>query len=110
MFVQYYEMESSKEKQKYVVRFLVVEGAGTCEIHHRMSTVYGEHCMPLTGVRKRHKIFREKRISLQDDPRTGQAHRVITSDVNTQIDGLIRENQRISEEEIRVKSEMTMAP
>ena len=38
-------MEASKEEQRGVVRFLVAEGAGTREIHHRMSAVHGEHCM-----------------------------------------------------------------
>ena len=36
-------MEASKEEQRAVVRFCVAEGAGTREIHRRMSAVYGEH-------------------------------------------------------------------
>ena len=41
------EMEASKEGHRDVVRFLVAEDAGTCEIHHPMSAVYGEHCIVL---------------------------------------------------------------
>ena len=70
------EMKASKEEQRGVVRFLVAEGAGTREIHRRLSAVYGEYCMSLTSVHEWQKRFRGGRTSLQDD----QAHRVITPD------------------------------
>lgn len=28
-----------------MINFLMNENAGICEIHHRMSTVYGEYCV-----------------------------------------------------------------
>ena len=40
------EMEASKEEQRSMVHFLVAEGAGIHEIQHRLSAVYGEHCIP----------------------------------------------------------------
>jgi len=54
------------------------------------------------SVHEWQKRFREGCTSLQDDSRPGQAHRAITPDVIARIDGLIRENRRITEEEIRV--------
>ena len=69
------EMEPRKEEQRGVVRFLVAEGAGTREIHRRMSAVYGERCMSLTSVHEWQKRFREGGTS-----RPGQAHRAITPD------------------------------
>ncbi|KAG8237736.1 hypothetical protein J437_LFUL016675 [Ladona fulva] len=41
--------------------------------------------------------------SLQDDLCSGQAHRAITPDVIARIDGLIWENRRITQKEIRVQ-------
>ena len=104
------EMEASKEKQRGVVRFLVAEGAGTREIHRRMFAVYGKHCMPLASVHEWQKRFREGRTSLQDDSSPGQAHLAITPDVIARIHGLIQENRRITEEQIRVQSALAIAP
>ena len=86
-----------------MVRFLVAKGARTCEIHHRMFAVYGKHCMSLTSVHEWQKRFCKELTSLQDDLCPRQAHQPITLDVIAQIDGLIRENQRITEEQIRVQ-------
>ena len=94
------EMETNKTEQRGVVRFLVAEGAGTCEIHRRMSAVYGEHCMSLTSAHEWQKRFCEGRTSLQDDSRPGWVHQAITPDVTARIDDLIR---RITGEQIRVQ-------
>ncbi|KAG8229892.1 hypothetical protein J437_LFUL009756 [Ladona fulva] len=97
------EMKASKEEQRGVVRFLVAEGAGAREIHHRISTVYGEHCMSLTSVHEWQKRFREGCTSLQDTLHLRQAHQDITPDVIVRIDGLIQENRQITEEGISVQ-------
>ena len=55
------------------------------------------------------KRFHEGRTSLEDDSRPGQAHRAITPDVIALIDGQIRENRRIREEQIRVQVEQGSA-
>ena len=85
-------MEANKEEQRGVVRFLVAEGAGTREIHRRVSAMYGEHCMSLTSVREWQKRFREGRTSLQDDSSSRQVHRVIMPDAIARIDRVIRES------------------
>ena len=81
------EMEASNKEQRGVVHFLVAEGAGTREIHHLMSAVYGEHCMTLTSVHE-WQTFREERTSLQDYSRPGQSHRAIAPNVIVRIHGL----------------------
>ena len=96
-------MEARREEQRGVVRFLVAEGAETRQIYRRMSAVYGEHCMFLTSVHEWQKRFLEGRASLQDYSRPGQSHRAITPDVIARIDGVIRENRRVTEEQIRVQ-------
>ena len=96
-------MEESKEEQRDVFRFLVAEGAGTCEIHRCMSAVYGKHCVSLTSVHEWQKRFHEGHTSLQDDSHPGQAYRAVMPDVIARIDDLIRENRRITEEQIRIQ-------
>ena len=59
--------------------------------------------MSLTSVHEWQKRFREGRTSQQDDSSPRQAHRAITLNVIARIDGLIRENRRITEEQIRVQ-------
>ncbi|PNF40213.1 hypothetical protein B7P43_G08284 [Cryptotermes secundus] len=93
-------MEAGKEEQRSVARFLTAEGVGGREIRRRMSVVYGEHSMSRSRVLAWHKRFREGRVSLQDDARPGQAHRVITPDVIAALDGHILANRRINVEEI----------
>ena len=39
------EMEACREEQGGLVCFLVAAGAGTREIHRRLSAVYGEQCI-----------------------------------------------------------------
>ena len=97
------EMKPSKEEQRGVVRFLVTKGARRREIHRHISAVYGGHCMSLTSVHEWQKRFCKGRTSLQDDSHPGHANRAIAPDVITRIDGLIRENRQITEEEIPVQ-------
>ena len=98
------QIETNKEEQRGAVCFLVDEGARTREIHGRMSAVHDERCtMFLISVHEWLKRFREGRTSLKDDSRPGQAHRAITLNVIARIDGLIRENHRITEKQIHVQ-------
>jgi transposase len=85
-------METGKEEQRSVVRFLTAEGVERREIHRRMSVVYGEHSVSHLHVLAWHKRFREGRVSLQDNACPGQARHIITPDVI----GHIRANWRIT--------------
>jgi hypothetical protein len=58
--------------------------------------VYGEHSVSRSRVLEWHKRFPEGRVSLQDDARPRQAHRVITPDVIAALDGHIRANRRVT--------------
>ena len=84
-------MEASKEEQRGVVSFLTAEGVGGTDIHRRMLQVYGEHCMSLARV----KTFREGRVLLADDARSGTPH-CITNDIVQQVDGLVTQDRRVT--------------
>lgn len=98
-------MDAPKEEQRGVVRFLTAEGVSQQEISRRMTAVYGEHCMSLATVKRWSKRFTEGRESCKDDPRPGQSHLAITPDTIAQVDELIRQERRISIDELaeRVK-------
>ena len=88
-------MESSKEDQRSVDRFLTAEGVGGTDIHWRMSQEYGEHCMSLARVKAWHKHFREGWVLLADDARSGTPHR-ITDDIVQLVDGPVTQDCRVT--------------
>ena len=63
------QMETSKEEQRGVVRSLVAEGAGTREIHSRISAVVLRTLYFSDKYDECQKRFRKGRTSLQDDSR-----------------------------------------
>ena len=103
-------MEAGKVEQIGVVRFLVAEGAGTREVHRCRSTVRGEHTVSLTSVHAWQKRFREGRPTLQDDSRSGQAHRAITPDAIVRIGGLIRKKPTNHRNKFTLRSALAISP
>ena len=92
---------ASKEEQRGIVCFLSVEVGGT-DIHRRMSQVYGEHCMSFARVKAWHKRFREGRVSLADDARSGTPH-CITDHIVQLVDGLIIQDRRVKVKTVPAK-------
>ena len=76
---------ASKEEQRGVVRFLTAKGVEGTEIHRRISEMYGKHSMSLARVKAWRKRFREGRVSLADDARSGTPHH-ITDDIVQLVD------------------------
>ena len=93
-------MDAPKEEQRVVVRFLTAEGVSQHEISRRMTAVYGEHCISLATVKRWSKRFTEGHESCKDDPRPVQSHLAITPDTTAQVDELIRQERRISIDEL----------
>ena len=75
------------------------EGGEGREIHRRICCLaYGEHSRSCLRVLERDSAVD---VSVQDDSRPGQTHRVIIPAVIAEIDGLIRGNRQITAEELR---------
>ncbi|GFQ76771.1 uncharacterized protein TNCT_527381 [Trichonephila clavata] len=75
-------------KQRGVIRFLAVEGVGGRDMHRRMKALYDGYSLCSSVV--------EWRELLEDDTRPGQAHWVITLELNT----LVLDNHRNTVDEI----------
>lgn len=58
-------------------------------IVRRVSVVYNEHIISFSRVLQCHKRFRDYGVSLKDDARPPQVHRVITPAVIAEVDDLI---------------------
>jgi response regulator of citrate/malate metabolism len=93
-------MYAPSEEQRGVIRFLTAEGVNQHEIHRRMKAVYGEHCLSLTATKRWSKRFSEGRVSVKDDERPGQTHRVITPETIAKVDALLQDNRQVSIDEL----------
>jgi len=93
-------MDSSKQAQHAVIQFLLAEGVSGTDIYSRMKNVYGTECMSCTAVFRWCSDFHHGHVSTADMPRRGQAHVVITQESIAAANSLVRENRRISTQEI----------
>jgi hypothetical protein len=89
-------MEASKTEQRSVIRFLVAEGNSSANICRRMKNVYGVHCLGRTALNNWCKKFRGGRTSIQDNPRPGQAHTVITDESVAAVNEIITKDRRVT--------------
>jgi len=93
-------MDSSKQAQRAVIQFLSAEGVSATDIYGRVKNVYGTECMSRTAVFRWCSDFRHGRVSTVDMPRPSQAHVVITQESISAVNSLVRENRRITTQEI----------
>jgi hypothetical protein len=70
------------------------------EIHRRMKVPYGDVCMSLQQVYVWTKKFMNGISSVTDSPRPGQAHRVVTPEAIAAVEALVKENHRVTVNEI----------
>ena len=82
-------MDSSKQAQRAVIKFLSAEGVSGTDIYSRMKNVYGTERMSRTAVFRWCSDFRHGRVSTADMPRPGQAHMVITQESITAVNSLV---------------------
>jgi hypothetical protein len=61
-----------------------------------MKAVYGEYSLSRSSVVEWRKRFLEGRELLEDDARSGQAHRVFTPEMIAEVNALVLDNRRIT--------------
>jgi hypothetical protein len=54
-----------------VIRFLHAKNMSAAEIHHKLCTVYGQNVMSERTVRQLCRMFKDGRINLHDEERSG---------------------------------------
>ncbi|GBN85418.1 hypothetical protein AVEN_261009-1 [Araneus ventricosus] len=91
-------MDFPKEAKHAGIQFLRAEGIfGT---NRRMTNVYGIECLSLISVFRWSKNFCSGRVCTADMPRPGQAHMVITKENIDAVQSLVKDNRRITIQEI----------
>jgi len=97
----------TKEEQRSVIRFLSSEGAKPIEIHRRMKVQYGDACLSLQQVYGWTRKFMNGIGSVTDSPGPGQAHRVVTPEAIAAVEATVKENRRVTVNEIAAHLDMS---
>jgi len=97
----------TKEEQRSVIRFLSSEGVKPIEIHRQMKVQYGDACLSLQQVYELTRKFMNGVSSVTDSPRRGQAHRVVTPEAIAAVEAIVKENHRVTVNEIAAHLDMS---
>ena len=90
-----------------VICFLSSEGVKPIEIHRRMKVQYGDVCLSLQQVYEWTRKFTNGISSVTDSPRPGQAHRVVTPEAIAAVEAIVKENRRVTVNEIDAHLDMS---
>ena len=90
----------TREEQRSVIRFLCSEGVKPIEIYRRMKFQYGDACLSQQQVYEWSRKFANGVTSVEDAPRPGQAHRVVTPENTAAVEAIVRENRQVTLNEI----------
>ena len=99
----------TKEEQRSVIlflSFLVSEGVNPIEIHRRMKVQYSGACLSLQQVYEWTRKYMNGISSVTDSPRPGQAHRVVTPEAIAAAEAIVKENRRVTVNEIAAHLDM----
>ena len=88
------------EEQRSVIRFLGSEGVNPREIHRRMKMQYGDACLSLQQVYDWDRMFKSGVSSVTDTARSVQTHTAKTPEMVVGVERMLRENCRISLDEV----------
>ena len=96
-----------KEEQCSVIRFLSSEGLKPIEIHRRMKVQYGDACLSLHQVYEWTMELMNGIGSVTDSPRPGKAHQVVTPEAIAAVEAIVKENRRVTVNEIAAYLDMS---
>jgi len=65
-----------------------------------MKVQYGDACLLLQQVYEWTRKFMDDISSVTDSPRPGQAHRVVTPEAIAAVEGIVKENRRVTVNEM----------
>ena len=77
------------------------------EIHRRMKVQYGDACLSLQQVYEWTGKFMNGISSVTESPRPGQAHRVVTPEAIAAVETIVKENRRLTVNEIATHLDMS---
>ncbi|GFT49575.1 HTH_48 domain-containing protein [Trichonephila clavipes] len=85
-----------------VIRFLCAQGFKSVDIHHQISEVYGENIMSDGMVLKWVRAFKDGRINIHDEERSGRPS-VITDELIQKVDCKVKEKRRFTSSSLAEK-------
>jgi hypothetical protein len=77
------------------------------EIHRQMKVQYGDACLSLQQVYQCTGKLTNSVTSVTGSPRPGQAHRIVTPEVIAAVEAIVRENHRVTVNEIAAHLDMS---
>ena len=87
--------------------FFKYEEVKPVEIQRRMDVQYGDACLSLQQVYEWTRKFMNGISSVTDSPRPGQAHRVVTPEGIAAVEAIVKENRRVTVNEIAAHLDMS---
>jgi len=97
----------TKEEQRSVNCFFSTEVVKRIEIHRGMKVQCGDACLSLQQVYEWSRKFMNGISSVTDSPRPDQAHPVVTPEANAAVEGIVKENRRVTVNEIAAHLDMS---
>jgi len=97
----------TKEEQRSVIHILSSEGVKPIEIRRRLKVHYGDACLSLRKVYEWTWKFMNGISSVTDSLRPGQAHPVVTPEAITAVVAIMKENRRVTVNEIAAYLDMS---
>lgn len=92
-----------RQKQRCVIEFLNAEGVAPIDIYRRLTNVYGAEAVDVSTVRRWVRRFESGDTDMCDKPRSGRPRTANNDENEERLDQLIRENRRITINEMRAK-------
>lgn len=94
------KLKMDKIEYRAVIKFLGKEGNTPTQIRERMFKVFGDSCPSEFVIKFWSKQFKQGRVSLEDDPRSGRPISAVTADNVEKVKKLILADRRIKQWEI----------
>jgi len=95
------------KEQRSVIRLVSSDGVKPIEIHRRMKVQCGDACLSLQRMYEWTTKFMNGISSATDSPRPGQAHRVVTPEATAAFEAIVKENRRVTVNEIAAHLDMS---
>lgn len=93
-------MDFDKIEQRSVIKFLILEKNAPKEIYERLVAVYGESAASYSTVKEWSSRFKQGRLSLEDDRRSGCPISAVTEENIMKVEQMLMKNRRLKALEI----------
>jgi len=83
----------NKIRYRAVIEFLTLENVPPQQIHNRMTVVYSEYAPSYATVKRWASEFRQGRISLEDEPRSGRPPEAVCEENCRAVENTVLQNR-----------------